>query len=157
MNARLVAVGLLLIVVSGCVHPSYVVSRDVPESPTFVVLSGSADEDEVEYANRMTSYLIAAGVRVVDLPASREAVSAESQSDREKDPPILLLEQFQKIRAVDPDYILWTDVEYHRLKFVKRPGGEVLASIVLRNPRPSEEEEQFREALVSLGIPVETK
>lgn len=131
---------------SGC-HPgpSFVVSRDVPSTPTFVVVPMTLTIDDIEFAGLVESYLISAGLRTVDVPATRKAVATDNERSFQ-------LKQDEVIGSVASDYILWTEEDARRVKIVRRTDGEVLASFVLNQLRPTENEGSVHEALRALGI-----
>ena len=55
----------------GCGKTNYIVLRDVPQSPSFVVIPVTNTISEVSYANVVERAIIAAGVKVRLRPASR--------------------------------------------------------------------------------------
>lgn len=159
-NKAILILILLTVTVFGCSSgPNFVVSRDVPAQPSFIVVPASTYPDQIEYADRFEGYLLAAGIRVLVTPAVRENLTIKEGSQMHAEDNVLsearsvVFEWSDAVKS-SATYILSTDSEFSRVKIIRRDGGEILASFQLKTftMKAGEEERRFREALVALGL-----
>ena len=123
----------------GCGTTQYVVLRNVPPSPTFVVIPANSYLNQVSFANEIESAIISAGVSVVARPATKEVMtekeihgaegiqSASTQAIRTADAKVT--ERYFAFDDFNADYIVHTYVNPEQVKFTKRNSNEILAVI----------------------------
>jgi len=163
MNTKRIELLLVVLIVypiAGCSHPAFVVSRDVPVSPTFVVVPATDYLDDINNAGEYESYLLAVGIRVVQLPGERTTVSVQDDAVAHREPQDatgsrkITAEIYRRVGDLEADYIVVTDVEFHRVKIVRRSDGEILTSYVAFGGQTDDTRSAFNEALTALGIPI---
>jgi hypothetical protein len=149
---------------SACGPRGYVVLRDVPMSPSFVVIPAGAEEDHVAFANRVESVLIESGVRVLSTPglrhveteraqglgASGERLGPNESDGRSLDMEARRREEFLTYADTAADYLLVLYDDPVRIKLTRKETGEILASVPWRGDKPLERE--LRELLAAAGI-----
>ena len=82
-----IAIALSLLMLAGCRTTTvkyFVVQRDVPQSPTFVVLPFNDYQPQISCAELAESALIAAGVKVVMPPQKKKEVEIKKGIDGEQ-------------------------------------------------------------------------
>ncbi len=73
MKYVLTSILLCLAICAGCSHTNYyIVSRDVPSNPSFVVIPFNFYKQNVDAANIVENALLASRVRVVERPGQKE-------------------------------------------------------------------------------------
>ena len=80
---NLLAIALLfwVVVLAGCApQTQFVVLRDVPESPSFVVIPANDYLHEVVFANEVENAIISAGVKVVMRPVTKDDHNGKNSS-----------------------------------------------------------------------------
>lgn len=136
LTKRLVIV-LLSLSLTGCGTTQYVVLRNVPTSPTFVVIPANSYSNQVRFANEIERAIISAGVKVVARPATKEVMTEKGVHGAEG----IKGSGEQAIRAADAkvtekyfayddfiaDYIVETFTNPEQVKFTKRDSKEILA------------------------------
>ncbi len=163
---KLLGIALLSFVVSlaGCAKTQFVVLRDVPESPSFVVIPANDYLREVEFANSVEDAIISAGVKVVIRPATKDVTTEKTiqgaEGKQTDDVKLILaadsklIERYSAFEDIDADYIVRTYVSSQQVKIAKRETREILAVLVVSehaaNPWPL----TFYEALAKMGVPV---
>ena len=173
MRWALVLVAILL----GCTYPQYefIVLRDVPESPSFVVLPVNDRRGQVEFANQIETMIIGCNVKVVNRPSKKDVTRAVGQGvlglEAEKnrvvqgDAGYQVIESYPAYHEFDADYVVLTYAESKRVRIIKRETDEVLASIEMKGyarqttkNKPESESAYYRRriatALGKMGIPV---
>ena len=123
----------------GCVTKTLeiVVLRDVPESPSFVVIPANDFLREVEFANSVEDAIISAGVRVVIRPSTKEVTTEKRVQGAEgrqagSNEAILatdakLTEKYFAFDAIQADYIVHTYANSRHVKISKKESREILA------------------------------
>lgn len=162
------------VILAGCVPqtPQFVVLRDVPESPSFVVIPANNYLNEVEFANKVENAIISAGVKVVMRPATKDVTMEKTvqgaEGKRADDSALIksadakLIERYFDISSfndIDADYIVLTYVTSKQVKISKRETKEILAVLVAqqyvdREGKVHRWELTLQKALARMGIPV---
>ena len=160
-----------LVCLVGCAitQLQFVVLRDVPESPSFVVIPVNDYLNEVIFANTVESALISSGVRVVKRPSTKEVTTERTISGAHgnqaagevlaQSGDAKLREKYLAYDQIRADYIVQTYSDSAQCKFVKRETEEVLAIIIARSYYDELGElrtgsMKIRSTLANLGIPV---
>ena len=130
----------LTVSLAGCATTQYVVLRNVPKSPSFVVIPANNYLNQVRYANEIERALISAGVKVVAPPATREVMTEKevhgaegiqesgAQAIRAADAKVT--ERYFAFDAITADYIVETfAIPKQQVKFTKTESNEILAVI----------------------------
>ncbi len=148
MFARLlVCVGLVTFFGCSNTKYQYVVLRDVPQSPTFVVIPPNRYMYEIEFANTVEEIIMSLGVRVVDRPATKEVTEttekgvAGAKADDSKlmagERSHQLVESYFAYEDLKADYIVRSYSNSKQVRIIKRQSEEILASINLSHyPTP---------------------
>ena len=165
---------------SGCAvaDPTFVVYRDVPENPTFVVLPATNYLYQVEFANTVEAVIIRAGAKVVDRPGTKEIVSESKLGQAQvqggvtpsgtdaagaKEAEAKRTERYFEYGEINADYIVQTYADAKQVRIIKKDTGEILA--VIESDYPGSSSSSFvdksayggykiHKALESMGIPV---
>ena len=172
---NLLAIALLfwVVVLAGCApQTQFVVLRDVPESPSFVVIPANDYLHEVVFANEVENAIISAGVKVVMRPATKE-ITTEKTVQRAKgkqadDVKLIqsadakLIERYAAFEEIDADYIVQTYVTSRQVKISKRETEEILAVLVAKQYMDAAGQVyiwqlKLKKALAKMGIPVVKK
>ena len=137
----------LSVSLTGCGTTQYVVLRNVPKSPSFVVIPANNYLNQVRYANEIERALISAGVKVVARPATKEVMTEKEVMERRASishgAEGIQESGAQAIRAADAkvteryfafdditaDYIVQTFASPEQVKITKRESMEILAVI----------------------------
>ena len=131
----------LSVSLAGCGTTQYVVLRNVPPSPTFVVIPANSYLNQVTFANEIESAIISAGVSVVARPATKEVMTekeihgdgaegiqgAGTHAIRAADAKIT--ERYFAFDDFNADYIVQTYVNPEQVKFTKRNSNEILTVV----------------------------
>ena len=171
--------GVVLIV--GCSHkviPNFVVLRNVPESPSFVVFPFNNYKEQIDFARMVESALIASGVKVVNRPMSIKEIEVSKDAEKraiDKKGAVVeegyidsrwagekRVERYIEIEDIKADYIVYTSgsVDYRQgrailyesnVRIVKKGSQEVLSSFMVHYRRINQE---IYDALRALGVPV---
>ena len=113
----------------GCGKTNYIVLRDVPQSPSFVVIPVTNTISEVSYANIIESAIIAAGVKVVLRPASKEIEQTTTSPTNNGNSTKILTERYFALDELNADYLVQTYVTPAQVKISKLSTREVLTII----------------------------
>ena len=135
---RLIIV-LLSVSLAGC-GKQFVVLRNVPKSPSFVVIPGSMYSNQVSFANEIERAIISAGVKVVARPATKEVITEKALSGAEgiqdsgaqaiRAADAKITERYFAFDAVTADYIVESFANpKQQVKITKRNSNEILAVI----------------------------
>ena len=114
---------------AGCGKTNYIVLRDVPQSPSFVVIPVTNTISEVSYANIVESAIIAAGVKVVLRPASKEIEKTTTTPTDDGDSTKILTERYFELDELNADYLVQTYVTPAQVKISKLSTREVLTIV----------------------------
>lgn len=140
---RLMFIACLIGFLTGCGPqlPQFIVYRDVPESPSFVVVPANNRMYEVYFANEIEEAIISCGVKVEKRPSTRRirteksigglegnrvrAPDAAATSVREADAK--RVETYSVYGKMNADYMVETYGAERQVKISKRDTREVLA------------------------------
>lgn len=163
---------------SNKVTQNFVVLRDVPESPSFVVIPFNNYQDQIDCATMVESALIASGVKVVNRPRNTKEIEVSKDAGKgaidkngavAKEGPIdsrwageKRVERYIEIEDVKADYIVYTSgsVNYingrvilyeGNVRIIKKGSQEVLSSFMVHYGRINQE---VYDALHALGVSV---
>jgi hypothetical protein len=152
---------IMVFLLSGCTTQLvFVVSRDVPQSPSFVVIPANDYLSEVEFANQIESYLLSCAVKVVtrpaikDVQATKQAAQIEAKSSQAEGTQATLVERYAAFEDTDADYVVRTYADMKQFKIVRKVSKEILLSFELKENPKKEPDQIIREALITLGIKV---
>ena len=167
---NLLAIALLSFVVglAGCGKTQFVALREVPESPSFVVIPANNFLHEVEFANNIENAIISAGLKVVMRPATKdvttEKIIQDAEGKRTDDRTLIqsvdakLIERYSAFEDIDTDYIVQTYVTLKQVKIAKRETREILAILeISKFDRFPSWRRTIRKALVEMGVPMVKK
>lgn len=147
----------MLFFLFGCsTQTEFIVLRDIPINPSFVVLPANDYLYQVEFANTIQSYLLASRVKVVARPATKivEATKQAGQIDANQSQVAggtqSLTERYWQLEDTDADYIVYTYADTRHVTIVRKSSKEVLASFALTKSGYQEEVEVFRAAILLL-------
>lgn len=140
MYRQIIGPTILLLFITGCGRTQYIVLRDVPPSPSFVVIPANDYLYEVEFANHIENALIGAGVKVVIRPATKEVLTEQTvrglerrQTDGQQSnlgAGARLTERYVEYENIDADYIAQTYKTSRQVKISKKETREILAILV---------------------------
>ena len=149
----------------GCVSPTtnFIVYRDVPVNPSFVVVPFNYTEKEIIFANDIEHILISCQVSVHLRPATRfiENKQAERETEMGKDDTstktVSKSEWYLQFDEFTADYIVQSYQKTKQVKISKRNTQEILAVIQLpyyisESTKPKTPRTVIAEALYNLGI-----
>ena len=135
-----IIVVFLSVVLSGCGKTQYVVLRNVPKYPSFVVVPANNYSHEVRFANEIESAIISAGVKVVARPVTKEVMTEKevhgvegiqesgAQAIRAADAKVT--ERYLAFDDITADYIVQTfATPEQQVKFTKKESMEILAVV----------------------------
>ena len=119
---------------SGCGKTNYIVLRDVPVSPSFVVIPVNNTMQEISYANLIERAILSSGFRVELRPASKEVEKTVTEPTDKNDKIQTLTERYFELETLTADYLVQTyavlaDVKISKLSKI----SEVLA--IVKVPR----------------------
>ena len=142
----------------GCGKTNYIVLRDVPQSPSFVVIPVNNTIPEVSYANVIESAIIAAGAKVVLRPASKEIEKTTTSPTNNGNTTKILTERYFALDELNADYLVQTYVTPAQVKISKLSTREVLTIINVYRVHRGQGREDPRETMLKvlsklLGIP----
>ncbi len=156
----------------GCHVPQdrFFILRNVPESPSFVVIPANDYLSQVMFANEIEEAIISVGVKVVMRPATKNvtkevAVGAEIQAIEgnqaaQKSGAGKLTERYVEFEDINADYIVYTYASSKQIRIIKRQTREILTVLNLSENLYIEKENKIAyrrklvaDALVSMGIP----
>ena len=140
---RLLLVSCLIGFLTGCAQkvPQFIVYRDVPESPSFVVVPANNRMYEVYFANEIEEAIISCGVKVVKRPSTKRIRTEKSigglEGNQVRDPDASVssireadakrVESYLEYQPTDADYMVQTYGAERQVKISKRDTREVLA------------------------------
>ena len=113
----------------GCGKTNYIVLRDVPQSPSFVVIPVTNTISEISYANVVERAIIAAGVKVVLRPASKEVEETTTTPANNGDSTTILTERYFGLDELTADYLVQTYATPTQVKISKLSTREVLTIV----------------------------
>jgi len=163
----LVLLGLCFSILSGCSSRTiFVVYRDVPANPSFVVIPANDYLDEVAFANVVEASIIRAGVKVITRPGTIEVSvkkeAGQAQKDKDQDAGKVqsqtVEEKYFRWDETLADYVVHTYSTGTRVRFTKKSTQEVVASFELPGADAwggqEKSNEIISEALRKMGLPV---
>ncbi len=123
---------------SGCTKTNYIVLRDVPISPSFVVIPVNNTMQEISYANLIERAILSSGFRVELRPASKEIEKTLTGPTDNNDKVQTLTERYFELEKLTADYLVQTyaasaDVKVSKLSKI----SEVLT--IVKVPRISQQ------------------
>jgi hypothetical protein len=147
----------LFVFLAGCsTQTVFIVLRDIPTSPTFVVLPANNYLYQVEFANTVQSYLLSSGVKVVTRPATKEieatkqAGQVDAQQSQVSGGALTLTERYWALEDTEADYIVYTYADTRQVTIARKHSKEILASFTLKATQYQKEDQVFREAISRL-------
>lgn len=165
-----IGLGILFLSYIGCSQkPVFVVYRDIPTNPSFVVIPASNFSKEIQFANNLESSIIKAGVKVVSSPVTKEVVTKKEFAQIQAQPlagaEASMTERYFVYEDTDANYVLFSYFSTKRIKIIKKDSKEILITFELKKPdkqpslKPGETVEDFivYEALKAVGIPVKPR
>ena len=169
-----IALLFLVVILAGCAPqtPQFVVLRDVPESPSFVVIPANDYLHEVVFANKVENAIISAGIKVVMRPATKDVTMEKTvqgaKASKTDDRALIqsadakLIERYSAFEDIDADYIVQTYVTSRQVKISKRETEEILAVLVAKQYMDAAGQVyiwqlKLKKALAKMGIPVVKK
>lgn len=151
----------LIFIITGCGSTHFIILRDVPLSPTFVVLPANAFLSEVTYANRVENILISSGVSVVSrpsfLPTKHVKTERVLEEDDKNTDSTTHTERYFEYEKLNADYIVQTYATAGQIKITKRETQEILTIFtvsIYSLVTPEWREHVFKPGLRNMGIPV---
>lgn len=151
---------VFVLTMTGCARTKFVVLRDVPHSPSFVIIPANNYLHEVEFANKIEQAIIGSGVKIVMRPSTKEVTTEKvlEKAEGSQAAGMRLTERYFEFEKINADYIVQTYVTSQQVKITKRETQEVLAVLGLTTPynTPAAEWRRkfFTRALAKMGIPV---
>ena len=159
---------------TGCAQkvPQFIVYRDVPESPSFVVVPANNRMYEVYFANEIEEAIISCGVKVVKRPSTKRIRTEKSfgglDGNQTRDPDASVttvreadakrVESYWEYESIEADYLVETYVGKRNVKILKADTREVLAVFYAKRYKKGTVRFTWRhkvhETLKSVGIPV---
>ncbi len=143
----------------------FVVLRDVPEFPSFVVIPANNYLNQVAFANAVEAAIISAGVKVVSRPATKEITkevavegkiqTIEGNQAAHKSGEGKLIERYAEFADIEADYIVLTYANFRQIRIIKKQTAEILASIeVFFVTEAPVLRQQLVGVLKKIGVPV---
>ena len=161
---------IIFSVIVGCSKTQFVVLRDVPESPSFVVIPANNYLNQVAFANEVEAAIISAGIKVVMFSQATKEVTKEvavggkiavvegsqaAQKSGEGKLTERYVEFFEEIKA---DYIVQTYAGSKQIRIIKRQTREILAVLTVptdpRTHQSLDHHDFIADALTNMGVPV---
>lgn len=134
MRMLLVLVVLICLIEKSFSQGVFVVLRDVPESPTVVVVPNSYNSDEIDLADKVEELLMKFKVKIVERPSVRritETKNAAKETSGEEGIAVGakgLKEEYYAYEETGADFLLLTDERQDRAKLIRIKTKEILAS-----------------------------
>lgn len=162
-------------IIIGCHVPQdrFFILRNVPESPSFVVIPANNYLSQVMFANEIEEAIISAGVKVVMFSQATKEVTKEvtvgaglqaiegDQAARKSGTGKLTEKSVELSEGVTADYIVYTYANSKQIRIIKRQTREILTVLNLSENLYREKENKIAyrrklvvDALVSMGIPI---
>ena len=154
---------IFVLITSGCASTQFVALRDVPQSPSFVVIPANTYLSEVEFGNKIEQAIISSGVKVVMRPSTKEVTTEKvlEKAEGNQASGMKLTERYFEFEKINADYIVQTYATSQQVKITKRETQEVLAVLTLATPYNTPAIEWRRKflirALAKMGIPVKNQ
>lgn len=153
----------------GC-STQFVVLRDVPESPSFVVIPANNYLNQVAFANNVEAAIISAGIKVVMSSQATKEVTKEvavegeiqaiegNQAARKSGEGKVIERYVEFLEEIKADYIVFTYEGSKQIRIIKKQTREILAVLTVptdpRTHQPLEHYEFIADALANMGVPV---
>lgn len=156
-----------LLIVSGCssTEQVFLIQRNVPESPTVVVIPATNHLYQHHFANEIENKVVEAGLRTIERPVittqevSQEAALAQQPDvDQAAQQSAEITQTFSGFSETSADYVIQTFAASDQIRIIKRSSSDVLASFTMPEerggPQTREEHKPIRDALREIGLPV---
>ncbi len=158
----LMSLVVLVLTMSGCGRTHFVVLRNVPRSPSFVVIPANNYISEVAYANRIEQAIISSGVKVISRPSAAPTKEVTTEKvlgkvEGSQAAATKLTERYFEFENLTADYIVQTYATAQQVKITKRETQEVMTVLIVDTIYMTAVEWRqkiFKKALVKMGIPV---
>ena len=151
---------IFALIMTGCAQTKFVVLRDVPQSPSFVVIPANSYLSEVAFGNKIEQAIISCGVKVIMRPSTKE-VKTEKVLEKAEDnqaASMKLTERYFEFEKINADYIVQTYATSQQVKITKRETQEVLVILSVTPPHYTPMVEWRKKFLTQvftkMGIPV---
>ena len=157
----------------GCHVPQdrFFILRNVPDSPSFVVIPANDYLSQVMFANEIEEAIISVGVKVVMRPATKNvtkevAVEAgiqaiEGNQAAQKVGVGKLTERYVEFEDINADYIVYTYASSKQIRIIKKQTREILTVLNLSENLYIDQANKITyrrklvvDALVSMGVPI---
>lgn len=151
---------IFVLIMVGCARTQFVALRDVPQSPSFVVIPANTYLSEVEFGNKIEQAIISSGVKVVMRPSTKEITTEKvlEKTEGNQAAGMKLTERYFEFEKINADYIVQTYATSRQVKITKRETQEVLTVLALpisyNTPAAEWRRKFFIRALAKMGIPV---
>ena len=152
---------------------NFVVHRDVPQNPSFVVIPSNYSNQEIEFANEIEELLLSYGISILARPTIKEVTThkgaiagkSEISSDDISGASESIAERFYSLGEIESEYILYANLGDKRIKIIHAATREILSSFRFSTvkkylnspPRPSQMDKLFRDAITTIGIDIKNK
>ena len=152
----LLIAGILLFFI-GCGSTSFVVLRNVPLSPSMVIVPVNPLAYQVEFANDIEEIIIGSGVRVLQRPSTKEVIitkeaeKVEIQMLKGGKVEMSMVERFYAFEDITADYIVITNAYSNQVRIIKNDTQEVLASFKTSRD-PEILKKTIKRSLVVIGL-----
>lgn len=149
MINKTLAISIIFIIGCGSHTNHFIVYRNVPNNPSFIVLPPSSHVSEINFANKIEQILISCHVSVHLRPAIKyiESKQADRQTDTHRGDTssqgASKTEWYYELEDFSADYIVQSYKDAYMVKISKRDTQEVLAVINLPKPRRTEYDRQL--------------
>ncbi|MBI4546934.1 MAG: hypothetical protein HY707_03075 [Ignavibacteriae bacterium] len=159
----------IFLLFGGCSkQTAFVVLRDVPEKPSFVVIPIGDYLEDVNFGNKIEEFILSAGVKLINRPVLKQVILKKEAGQVAKDTELENVEaagaskeeRYFEWDNIEADYVVFSYRFAKRVKIVKTESREVLSSFVLEEPgslaglSKQQEKELFYKALKAIGIAV---
>ncbi|MDE0298586.1 MAG: hypothetical protein OXN17_08145 [Candidatus Poribacteria bacterium] len=139
----------LIVPVSGCSSTyDYIVYRDVPDSPSFVVLPANSYMSEATFAIAVEKALISCWVKVVRRPGTKQVTTEQAAATLKKGQlrdsnaaaaavqgtDVKRVEHFREYEDISADYLVETYADEKQVRISNKETDEILAVFYLPEP-----------------------
>jgi hypothetical protein len=139
------------------------VQRDIPISPTIVVVPTAFDKASLHYADQIEEFLLSCRLRIVQRPSIKQvtetkgATKAEAEKGASMAGGRSLTEQYVAYEETGAEYVLLTDADAERVKLIDAKTREIVATAgELNEWFPSNVSDQWTQESEKLGIETRT-
>ena len=154
---------LICMVVAGCGKTTeFVILRNVPDNPSFVIIPANSYMTEVTYANNIERAFLGSGAKVVLRPSTKNVTTESTIPNKEGESnyPTRVIEDYVRFDEIDADYLVQTYYTNRQVKVSKMDTREVLTVFVIQES-PNEPAAKYRREIITrmlsqLGIAKKT-